>query len=150
LREPIERLKEVDIMVVNGLGGGSEFSMKMKPGAAIKLVDAGQQCELSGFEGQKIHAVAAIGNPERFFAVLRQAGMLVEEHAFPDHYFFNKEDISFDDNRPVLMTEKDAVKCRHLAGDNHWYVPVNVTMPTEFGSRLQALLDIKAASIGTH
>ena len=149
LREPIERLKEVDIIVVNGLGGGSEFPMKMKPGDAIKLVDAGQQCELSGFEGQQVHGVAAIGNPERFFASLRQAGMLVEEHAFPDHYFFRKEDITFDDNKPVLMTGKDAVKCRHLAGNNHWYVPVNTTMTAEFSARLQELLDMKTASICT-
>ena len=149
LREPIERLKEVDIVVVNGLGGGCEFSMKIKPGAAIKLVDEGQQCELSGFDGQRVHGVAAIGNPERFFASLRQAGMLVEEHAFPDHYFFRKQDITFDDNKPVLMTGKDAVKCRHLAGENHWYVPVNTTMTAEFSARLKQLLDMKTVSICT-
>lgn len=149
LREPLKRLTEVDIVVVNGLGSGDEFPMKMKPGAAIKLIDTAQQCELSEFSEQSVHAVAAIGNPERFFSSLRQAGMLVEEHAFPDHYFFRKEDITFDDNRPVLMTGKDAVKCRHLAGSNHWYVPVNVNMTAEFSARLQELLEMKTASVFT-
>jgi len=147
LREPLKRLTEVDIVVVNGLGSGDEFPMKMKPGAAIKLIDAAQQCELSAFNDQPVHAVAAIGNPERFFASLRQAGMLVEEHAFPDHYFFRKEDISFDDDKPVLMTGKDAVKCRHLAGSNHWYVPVTIDMTAEFPVRLQGLLQMKAAPV---
>jgi tetraacyldisaccharide 4'-kinase len=147
LREPLKRLAEVDIVVVNGLGSGDEFPMKMKPGAAIKLMDNAQQRELSEFSEQAVHAVAAIGNPERFFSSLRQAGMLVEEHAFPDHYFFRKEDITFDDNKPVLMTGKDAVKCRHLAGSNHWYVPVNVNMTAEFPVRLQELLKMKTASL---
>ena len=143
LREPLKRLTEVDIVVVNGLGGGSEFPMKMKSEAAISLIDGEKQCELSDFYGQPVHAVAAIGNPDRFFSSLRQAGMQVEEHAFPDHYFFRKEDITFDDGKPVLMTGKDAVKCRHLAGSNHWYVPVQTNMTAEFSARLRELLDIK-------
>jgi tetraacyldisaccharide 4'-kinase len=73
----------------------------------------------------------------------------VKEHAFPDHYFFRKQDISFDDDLPVLMTGKDAVKCRRLASGNHWYVPVTVTMTTEFPARLQELLEVKAASVNT-
>ena len=147
LREPLKRLREVDMVVVNGLGSGNEFPMTMKPGAAIKLIDPEQQCELSEFQGQTVHAIAAIGNPERFFAALRQAGMLVKEHAFPDHYFFRKQDISFDDDSPVLMTGKDAVKCRHLAGNNHWYVPVTIKMTAEFPARLLELLEMKTASV---
>jgi tetraacyldisaccharide 4'-kinase len=147
LREPLKRLREVDMVVVNGLGNGNEFPMTMKPGAAIKLTDPEQQCELSEFKGQTVHAIAAIGNPQRFFAALRQAGILVKEHAFPDHYLFCKQDISFDDELPVLMTGKDAVKCRRLAGGNHWYVPVNITMTAEFSARLQELLEMKAAVV---
>jgi tetraacyldisaccharide 4'-kinase len=149
LREPLKRLTEVDIVVVNGLGSGNEFPMKMKSEVAIKLIDNEQRCKLSEFNEQPVHAIAAIGNPERFFSSLRQAGMLVEEHAFPDHYFFRKEDITFDDNRPVLMTGKDAVKCRHLAGVNHWYVPVNIIMTAEFPVRIKELLEMKAASVCT-
>jgi tetraacyldisaccharide 4'-kinase len=149
LREPLKRLTEVDMVVVNGLGSGNELPMTMKSGTAIKLIDAEQQCELSEFHGQTVHAIAAIGNPERFFVSLRQAGMLVKEHAFPDHYFFRKQDISFDDDLPVLMTGKDAVKCRRLASGNHWYVPVTVTMTAEFPARLQELLEMKVASVNT-
>ncbi len=149
LREPLKRLTEVDMVVVNGLGSGNEFPMTMKPGAAIKLIDAEQQCELSEFQGQKVHAIAAVGNPERFFSSLRQAGMLVEGHVFPDHYFFRKQDINFDDDLPVLMTEKDAVKCRRLAGQRHWYVPVQVDMAAEFPVRLQELLNQREPSTGT-
>ena len=147
LREPLKRVEEVDIVVVNGLGSGNEFPMKMTPGAAINLIDEDKQCELSGFDGQAVHAVAAIGNPERFFASLRQAGMVVEEHVFPDHYLYRKTDISFNDDKPVLMTEKDAVKCRHLAGKNHWYVPVNISMTAGFSARLQELLVAKATPL---
>jgi len=147
LREPLKRLAEVDIVVVNGLGRGNEFPMKMKSEAAISLIDSEKQCKLSDFHGQPVHAVAAIGNPERFFSSLRQAGMLVEEHAFPDHYFFRKEDITFDDDKPVLMTGKDAVKCRHLAGINHWYVPVQINMTAEFRTRLRELLDTNDSSV---
>ena len=71
----------------------------------------------------------------------------MREHAFPDHYSFRKQDISFDDELPVLMTGKDAVKCRRLAGGNHWYVPVNINMTEQFLARLQKLLEMKAASV---
>jgi tetraacyldisaccharide 4'-kinase len=141
MREPLKRLSEVDMVVVNGLGGSDEYQMKMKPGAAVSLTDGTRRRELSEFSERPVHAIAAIGNPERFFASLRQAGMLVEEHAFPDHYFFSREDITFDDEKPVLMTGKDAVKCRHLAGSNHWYVPVSVTMTGKFRDHLRELLE---------
>jgi tetraacyldisaccharide 4'-kinase len=87
-----------------------------------------------------VHAVAGIGNPERFFVSLRQAGMLLEEHVFPDHHAYTAANLDFGDDRPVMMTEKDAVKCRNLALTNAWYVPVTIEMTAEFGARVLDLL----------
>jgi tetraacyldisaccharide 4'-kinase len=141
LREPARRLREVDMVVVNGLGGTGEHPMRMQAGAAVSLQNPEQRRDLDTFRGQSVHAVAAIGNPERFFQILRQVGMRVEGHAFPDHYPFKPEDLEFGDDRPVLMTEKDAVKCRVFARGNDWYVPVRVEMSREFTDRLGELLD---------
>jgi tetraacyldisaccharide 4'-kinase len=150
LREPLKRLKEVDLVVVNGLGGGSEHNMKVKPGAAQSLGNADKSKALADFRGQTVHAVAGIGNPERFFRSLRQNGINLEEHPFQDHHLYKEEDISFADNKPVIMTEKDAVKCRHFPMENAWFVPVNIEMTSEFCERFDELLDQRIASQSIH
>jgi tetraacyldisaccharide 4'-kinase len=71
-----------------------------------------------------VHAVAGIGNPQRFFRYLRGRGIDVVEHPFPDHHPFTAADLTFGDNLPVLMTQKDAVRCRELENARLWYVPV--------------------------
>ena len=68
--------------------------------------------------------MAGIGNPQRFFAMLREAGLTLYEHPMPDHHAFNSRDLDFGDSLPVLMTEKDAVKCAAFADARCWYVPV--------------------------
>jgi tetraacyldisaccharide 4'-kinase len=141
LREPLRRLREVDLVVVNGLAGEGEYPMRMLTGTARGIREPKLQRELEDFRGQSVHAVAGIGNPARFFNELRQHGMQVEGHVFPDHHRFEPEDIQFGDNRPVLMTEKDAVKCRQFASGNEWVVPVTVEMTKEFCKRLDVLLD---------
>jgi tetraacyldisaccharide 4'-kinase len=141
LREPAGRLREVDMVVVNGLGKTGEYPMRMRAKQAVNLRNPEQCRDLESFRGRSVHAVAGIGNPERFFRTLRQAGMRVEAHAFPDHYQFKRSDMDFGDTRPVLMTEKDAVKCRVFAAANDWYVPVRIEMPREFVEHLRKLLD---------
>ena len=150
LREPLKRLKEVDLIVVNGLGGGLEHNMKLKPGAAHSLGDTDKSMALADFRGQTVHAVAGIGNPDRFFRSLRQNGINLEEHPFQDHHLYKKEDISFADDKAVIMTEKDAVKCRHFAMENLWYVPVNIEMTAEFCERFDALLDNRVTPASGH
>jgi tetraacyldisaccharide 4'-kinase len=71
-----------------------------------------------------VHALAGIGQPQRFFAQLRAAGLQVIEHPFPDHHRYRSRELEFADELPVLMTEKDAVKCRGLGGPDRWYLPV--------------------------
>jgi tetraacyldisaccharide 4'-kinase len=118
--------------------------MRMNPGDVHSLLDTGNTRRLSDFHGQAVHAVAGIGNPERFFQSLQQQGMQLEKHAFPDHYQYTSADIRFDDNKPVIMTEKDAVKCRYFATENDWYIPVTVQMSADFCRQLDGLLEDRA------
>ena len=117
--------------------------MSMKQGDAHNLLDPDKVCPLSDFRNQTVHAVAAIGNPERFFRSLQQAGLQLQMHTFPDHHPFRPDDIRFGDGRPVLMTEKDAVKCRHFAAASDWYVPVEARLSDDFCTNLDALLDTR-------
>lgn len=140
MREPARRLQEADLVVINGLGSSQEHQMRMNLGDAHNLLDGDVTRRLSSFRGKAVHAVAGIGNPERFFQSLQQLGIQLEKHTFPDHYQFTSADIRFDGNKPVIMTAKDAVKCRHFARENDWYIPVTVQMPPGFCQRLDGLL----------
>jgi tetraacyldisaccharide 4'-kinase len=148
MREPASRLQEVDLVVINGLGSGQEHPMRMIQGDLHNLLDSGKVCALTDFRSQTVHAVAGIGNPGRFFQSLQQAGLRLEPHSFPDHYQYRPEDIRFNDDRPVIMTEKDAVKCRHFAAANVWYVPVETRMSEAFCDSLDALLDTRLSHRG--
>jgi tetraacyldisaccharide 4'-kinase len=140
LRETPARLGEVDLVVVNGGGRGGKYSMTMHGKMAINLDNAEDARGLASFGQQPVHAVAGIGNPQRFFRHLRRAGVRLKEHVFADHHTYVAADLTFADHRPVIMTEKDAVKCRNLGLRNGWYVPVTVEMATEFGARVLDLL----------
>jgi tetraacyldisaccharide 4'-kinase len=87
--------------------------------------------QTTGLAPQKVHAVAGIGNPEKFFTSLRNIGMEIIPHIFPDHYSYKQQDIKFNDNLPVIMTEKDAVKCLAFADNNCWILPIEAYLPTE-------------------
>ncbi|MEQ1528018.1 MAG: tetraacyldisaccharide 4'-kinase [Methylococcales bacterium] len=140
LREPIDRLQSVDFVVVNGQAAEpNEFSMAITGNSAINL-QTGAQKALAAFAGQQCHAVAGIGNPQRFFSLLSAAGLICETKAFPDHHQFQGNDISFKDDKPVLMTEKDAVKCTAICTAQHWYVPVTAQPDPKFTEQLLNLL----------
>jgi len=93
---------------------------------------------------ETFHAIAGIAHAERFFSLLRTHGFRVHKHPFPDHYAFREEDLKFGDALPVIMTEKDAVKCRRFARSNHWYLPISVALPDVFATRLMMLLKRKS------
>ncbi len=144
LREPRRRLKRVQITVVNGIGGPKAFSMKLRPGTPVNLVDEHQALSWEELRGRQVHAVAGIGNPARFFEMLRRLGVNPIEHPFPDHHPFSDWELTFEPfGLPVLMTEKDAVKCRRFATSGHWYVPVTVELDSRFAQRLSELLERK-------
>jgi tetraacyldisaccharide 4'-kinase len=93
---------------------------------------------LSSFARQRVHAVAAIGNPARFFTGLQARGIDVIEHPLPDHHAMTPADVAFGDGLPVLMTEKDAIKCVEFAGPDVWCVPVSAELPASF---VEALIE---------
>jgi len=154
LREPIERLKSVDFIVVNGdTYEDGELSMQISGNVAVNLVTR-QEKPLQDFSGTHCHALAGIGNPERFFKLLEANGVVCETHSFPDHHPFQADDISFpakaakppslqETASPVLMTEKDAVKCLAFASIQHWYVPVKAIPEAGFSEQLLNLLSEK-------
>jgi tetraacyldisaccharide 4'-kinase len=137
-REPPSRARRADAVVMNGGTGESETALRMRllPAGAMAL-KYGTLKPLREFTGKPVHAIAAIGNPQRFFATLRALGIEVTEHPLPDHAQLQREDISFADDLPVLMTEKDAVKCTDIAGPHHWYVPVNVAFAAGDSEKLR-------------
>jgi tetraacyldisaccharide 4'-kinase len=132
LREPVARLDTVAFRICNGgTPGAGEVAMTLAGDMAVALRSQRRR-SLRDFAGQRVHAVAGIGNPGRFFAQLRAAGLEVVEHPFDDHFAFAATSLDFGDELPVLMTEKDAVKCRAFAGSNRWYVPVRAQLPEAF------------------
>ncbi len=145
LRETPARMADADAVVVNGgralLEGA--MSMRLEAKSAMRLLGNAAR-PLTEFAGRSVHAVAAIGNPERFFNMLRAYGIEVVGHPLSDHARLEIGDISFADERPVLMTEKDAVKCERMAGTQHWYVPVTASFD---GAESKLLLDTVTRAI---
>lgn len=133
LREPPSRLRRVDFVVCNGgTAHDGEVSMQLAGGCARHMQDPQRERPLRMFAGSRVHAVAGIGHPRRFFDSLRAQGLDIVEHAFPDHHAFAAADIRFGDGLPVLMTEKDAVKCAPFAHADCWSVPVRAVLPDAF------------------
>jgi tetraacyldisaccharide 4'-kinase len=142
LREPGARLATVDLVVVNGPGYSPQGAVRMRlePVAAVSLL-TGERKPLEWFRGALVHAVAAIGNPGRFFAALAAAGLDVRPHRLPDHTRLESRHIEFGDSLPVLMTEKDAVKCRGFARAAHWYVEVEPRFDADGEARLLSVVE---------
>ena len=152
LREPAMQLQQADAVVVNGAREHASLERALAPERTLTMrlrapeaqrVDARAAARpLESFRGQRVHAVAGIGNPRRFFAMLRDCGMQPIEHAFPDHHALAPADVKFADGLPVLMTEKDAVKCTAFADARLWYVPVSAEL--ESGDAAQLLARVLA------
>ena len=131
LREPRSRLRKVDMVVQHG-GSDDNYHFTLRFEPAVNLL-TGEKRKLESFESTRVHAVAGIGHPARFFNQLRRQGLDVLEHPYPDHHLYTPGDIDFADDLPILMTEKDAVKCKHLIAAvvpdnsraNVWSVPVS-------------------------
>jgi len=150
LREPVRRGARCDFRVVNRpLGesadaqtGFGEWPMRLSGDSAVPVL-GGRPQPLASFAGQRVHAVAGIGDPERFFSMLRALEIAVVPHAFSDHHRYVAGDFQFGSDLPLLMTEKDAVKCAAFASARHYKVPVRAELPEAFWV---ALLD----RIATH
>lgn len=137
LREPISRLETVDFIVTNGGEVGlGEYGMSLIPGDIYNISDPTLKANLNDFAGQAVHAIAGIGNPDRFFGTLRELGLSIFQHRFPDHYQFAHKDIDFKDEAKIIMTEKDAVKCETFADYRYWCLPVEAELDAVFGEKL--------------
>lgn len=138
LREPISRLASVDEVIVNGRGaalalGRDHVPMALEADTFLPLAGGGPGLTADALarhlEGRAVHAVAGIGDPGRFFGQLAELGVDVDhEHSFPDHHRYRARDFAGMQGA-VLMTEKDAVKCRGLAPAASWYLPVHARLP---------------------
>ncbi len=148
LREPRGRLGSVDAVVLTVRGAGEApreraveaplvAVARLTPGAAVNLM-SGEQRTLAAFQGTQLHAVAGIGHPEAFFGALRAAGLEVVAHALPDHAPLDPLRLPFPKGSRVLMTGKDAVKCRKFAGADWWYVELEVELEPEASRSLLA------------
>lgn len=156
LREPPARLAQVDMVVINtpphgsapadpGLAGRS-VNMQFRPRQFVR-VDTGQGAACSGWRGRRVHAVAGIGNPQRFFRMLRELGLDPVEHAFADHHRFRAGDLEFGDELEIVMTEKDAVKCAAFAAGRLWYLSAAVQFDQNEAARLMQV--VRARTVGT-
>ena len=143
LREPQERLRSVDLVVANGepeekvreqCGDLIGFTMELQPSNWHQFnLDQTSTVKLeSGPEPGPVHGVAAIGNPQRFFRQLHRMGYRVSEQAFGDHHQFSPQELQFDGETPVIMTMKDAVKCRDFWQSHWWALEVRAILPDLF------------------
>jgi tetraacyldisaccharide 4'-kinase len=140
LREPRSRLRGVDA-VVSHASAIKGFAMALQGDMVHRMTDARERQPLKAFAGQRVHAVAGIGDPNRFFLHLGKAGLKVVPHPFPDHHPFTARDLEFGDDAPVLLTEKDAVKLRSVARPGWWVLPVSAQLDPAFGTWLLGKLD---------
>ena len=158
LREPISRLKSVDILVVNGtsrprvdsndnqstnIDKHKHFSMQIRPLVFRNLLTS-EEMALDSFSGQLVHACAGIAHPQRFFDQLNSMGARVIKHIYPDHHRYSVQDIQFEPTAPIVVTEKDAVKCERFNNDNVWSLQVEAVLDETFWHSLNTcLLKIK-------
>lgn len=141
LREPKSRLKTVDVLVSNGevhhhsLAEQNPIEMRLESTSFYQLSNSEVKADASAFLNKKTKAIAGIGNPERFFLQLRSMGLVFESKAYDDHYAYLSADFESDSLDALVMTEKDAVKCRQFSKPNFWVLPVNAVIDS-------SLLDI--------
>jgi tetraacyldisaccharide 4'-kinase len=138
LREPASRLDEVDAVVFNGddkatAGGARGFAMSLEGAAFRNLLNPAFTQDAAAFLGLRVHALAGIGNPRRFFEHLQRLGLAFTAHPFPDHHAFVASDLEFDGADAIIMTEKDAIKCQPFARENHWVLAVDARVDPRLG-----------------
>jgi tetraacyldisaccharide 4'-kinase len=132
LREPRSRLASVDAVVTHGKSEAQGYAMTLEGDKLVRFTDARDVRAAKSFAGQRVHAVAGIGDPKRFFLQLARFGMKIVPHPFADHHAFSAADLDFGDADPVVMTEKDAVKCKRIAQAHFWVFPISASLDPAF------------------
>lgn len=150
LREPESRLASVDYIVCSVAQWRDAQLMQYEMDEILSVQrNRGAShpiSRLAELKGQTVHGVAGVGNPQRFFDALKAQGVTVIPHAFSDHHQYKEADLAFDDDLPVLMTEKDAVKCRKFLSNKLWYLPVKAQLPSAFQFELITRIKALAAT----
>jgi tetraacyldisaccharide 4'-kinase len=144
LREPLSRLEEVDLVVYSGeagpaLTGQVGYRMEIRIEGFTHLGGEGRR-PAGDFTGRQVHAVAGTGHPDSFFAALRGLGLEVQAHPFPDHHLYRREDFAAFKGAPIVMTEKDAVKCGDIGLEDTWYATTSTHVDPGFDEKLIELL----------
>ena len=129
LREAPWRLKTVDAIVCNGEKViANAYQMQLVGEQFYNLTDKSLTANAADFKHKKVTAIAGIGKPERFFEHLRQLGLSFASIGFADHYAYSAQDLAHIDCDAIIMTEKDAVKCKLFARTNCWVLPVQASI----------------------
>ena len=138
LRESIKRLNTVDFVVNNsGPSEENEFLMNISPSEFVHL-KSGKTYGIEDWPMHKqIHAVAGLGNPSRFFDLLEKLGFEIIRHPFPDHHNFDSSDLYYLDHLPIVMTEKDASKCKEFDNNKIWYLKIEADVNNKFIDQLE-------------
>jgi tetraacyldisaccharide 4'-kinase len=147
LREPAARLGNVDALVINGNGDfpatvsrGSipVFRMELRGDVFERLDRPQERVQAEALRGQRLHALAGIGEPARFFEHLRALGLEFTPHPFADHHVYSPQDLRFPACDGLLLTEKDAVKCHGLSDTPVWVLPVEAHLDPDLAGHLSA------------
>jgi tetraacyldisaccharide 4'-kinase len=144
LREPPGRLAQVDGLIVNGgtvfapdtlPSGVPVFDMQLAGDTFCRLRAPHEKAGPDQFAQKTVRASAGIGNPQKFFNRLHELGIAFKARAFPDHHAYTAADCRFGGDAPLIMTEKDAVKCERLAGerDDWWVLRVDAVIEPALG-----------------
>ena len=139
LRESSKRLKTVNYIINNGgPTEDGEILMNLQPSKFVHL-NTGKSYEIDKWPmHNQIHAVAGLGNPGRFFDTLSQLNFDIERHPFPDHHQFEESDLEFLDHHPIIMTEKDAARCKNFENPRIWYLTVEPKIEESFINDLES------------
>lgn len=144
LREPASRLATVDAVVINGGSRNSPWPqalpMHLNGDRFRNLLQPQQSVTAAHFSRRRVHAIAGIGNPQRFFAQLGQLGISCMPREFPDHHPYTAQDLAFADDGEIVMTEKDAVKCAPFANARHWALVIDAEPDPRLGEMILARL----------
>jgi len=138
LREPVRRLRSVDQLLYRG-SDDPDSGVCYKTVALVNVLSGEQRPVAIESLGQNVYGVAGIGQPRQFFEGLRSQGFTVEESSFADHHFYSAGDLAGLTDKPIIMTEKDAVKCRGIASDNAWYLKIDAELPVKLQQSVAAL-----------
>jgi tetraacyldisaccharide 4'-kinase len=156
LREPASRLDACDAVVLNddgahaapslppvSQGSAPRFAMRLEGHEFRNVLNPAHRVGVERFRGKRVHAVAGIGHPQRFFRHLQALGLDFTAHAFPDHHRYTSSELAFSGAEAVVMTEKDAVKCMRFNAETHWMLAVDAVPDPRLGDLILRKLEAR-------